>query len=41
MPDQQEPRYTPDEMVDRYVDFLKDQQPRLVKQHIRTWEHDE
>jgi hypothetical protein len=37
----EEPRYTSDEMLDRYCDFLKDQHMRLAKHGIRTWEHEE
>jgi hypothetical protein len=40
-PDAEEPRYTPDELFDRYFDFLKDEQARLQKRGIRTWEHEE
>ena len=38
-----QPRYTPDELFDRYFDFLKDKdaQARLKKRNIRTWEHEE
>jgi hypothetical protein len=36
-----EPRYTPDEIFDRYFDFLKDQHARLERHGIRTWEHEE
>ena len=39
--DDEEPRYTPDEMFDRYFEFLKSQTPRLTKHGIRTWEHEE
>jgi hypothetical protein len=35
------PRYSPDELFDRYFDFLKDQHTRLEKHGIRTWEHEE
>jgi hypothetical protein len=37
----EEPRYTPDEFFNRYFDFLKDEQARLQKRGIRTWEHEE
>jgi hypothetical protein len=39
----EEPRYTPDEIFDRYFDFLKDkrQQQRMEQHGIRTWEHEE
>jgi hypothetical protein len=40
-PDAEEPRYTTDELFDRYFDFLKDEQARLKKRGIRTWEHEE
>jgi hypothetical protein len=36
-----EPRYTPDEMFDKYFEFLKDEQKRLTIRRIRTWEHEE
>jgi hypothetical protein len=38
-----ETRYTPDEMFDKYFNFLKDAdtQARLKKRNIRTWEHEE
>lgn len=38
-----ESRYTPDALFDRYFDFLKDPevQQRLKKRNIRTWEHEE
>jgi hypothetical protein len=41
--DSEQPRYTPDEMFDKYFDFLKDPavQHRLQKRGIRTWEHEE
>ena len=38
---EEEPRYTPDEMFDRDVDFLKAEHARLEKHGIRTWEHEE
>jgi hypothetical protein len=41
MPPDQEPRYTQDELFDRYFDFLKDEQARLKKRGICTWEHEE
>jgi hypothetical protein len=37
----EEPRYTPDEIFDRYFDFLKSQHNMLKKHGIRTWEHEE
>lgn len=39
--DDEEPRYTPDEMFDRYIEFLNSQTPRFTKHGIRTWEHEE
>ena len=41
IPDAEEPHYTPDELFDRYFDLLKDEQARLKKRGIRTWEHEE
>ena len=39
--DDEAPRYTPDELFDRYVECLNSQTSRFTKHGIRTWEHEE